>query len=119
MNNFTDNIESLYDSAKSYAQTSIEIAQLRAIDKGADLLASFVSRFLSLTALIIFSLFVSIALSLYLGDVFGKNYLGFLAVSGLYLIAYFVIILFSNSLIKTPITNLILAKILNGKVSNA
>jgi hypothetical protein len=117
MNNITQNVETLYESAKTYAETNIEIAKLKAMNKGADLFASFVTRVLSLTAIIIFSLFVNIALSLYLGELFGKSYLGFLAVSGFYLLVYFVIGMFRNPLIKTPIVNLILAKLLKNEIN--
>jgi len=115
MNNITQNVEALYESARTYAETNIEIAKLKAMSKGADLFASFVNRVLSLIAIIIFSLFVNIALSLYLGEVFGKNYLGFLAVSGFYLVVYFITIMFSKTLIQAPIVNLILAKLLKNE----
>ena len=111
MNTFANNIEVLYESVKTYVQTSLELSQLKVIGKVVDLLSSFVTKILSFVSIIFFSLFVNIALSLYLGEIFGKNYLGFLAVSGIYLIIYFLIIIF-RPLIKAPISNLLLVKLL-------
>ncbi|MBK8518383.1 MAG: hypothetical protein IPL55_19500 [Saprospiraceae bacterium] len=115
MNSTVTNVELLYEKAKTYTEPSIELAKLNAIDKTADLVSSLVSRSIAVMVMAMFTIFINIALSLYLGHLFGKNYLGFVAVSGLYLIAYFIIVHWSDSIIKIPITNLVIAKLLKSK----
>jgi hypothetical protein len=62
-----------------------------------------------------FSLFLNIALSLYLGKLLGEIYLGFLIVSAIYLFLSIVIYFYSNKLIKIPLTNLVIEKLLKEK----
>lgn len=118
MNNIATQIEILYEKAKAYTETSIELTTLNAIDKTADLVSLLVTRSIVIIMIGMFVFFMSIALSLYLGDHFGKNYLGFLAVSGLYLTAYFVITKWSHRIIKIPVANLVIETMLKTKSSD-
>ena len=62
-----------------------------------------------------FTLFINIALSFYIGKLLGEMYLGFLIVSGIYLVLSIALFLYSNKLIKLPLTNLVIAKLLKTK----
>lgn len=119
METIATNIELLYEKAKNYAEVSIELVKLNAVDKTADIVSSLLARLLVIMVVAIFILFLSIALSLYLGELFGKDYLGFLGVSGFYLILALILHYQRDKLIKEPLTNVVIAKLLKSKsVSN-
>jgi uncharacterized membrane-anchored protein len=59
-----------------------------------------------------FTLFLNIGISLYLGDLLQNYVLGFIIVAVCYLLIGIIIYLFRKSLIKTPIDNLIVSKFL-------
>lgn len=116
MDNIATNIELLYQRAKEYTETSIELYRLNAIDKTADVVSSLFARLALLMVVAMFTLFINIALSLYIGKLLDEMYLGFLIVSGFYLILSIVIYYFSEKLLKVPLTNLVIAKLLKTKV---
>ena len=105
MENQSGSVESLIDRVKSYVETRIELLKLKAIDKS----SSFLS-YLILIVLIIgigFTVFIllSIALALFIGDLLGRSYYGFLIVAGFYIIAGLVVLIFRRRWIKAPIAN--------------
>ena len=116
MDNIATNVEQLYQKAKEYTETSIELFRLNAIDKTADVVSSLFSRLALIMVVAMFTLFINIALSLYIGKLLGEMYLGFLIVSGFYLVLSIVIFYYSEKLIKIPLTNLVIAKLLKTKV---
>lgn len=116
MDNISTNIELLYEKAKSYAETNIELTKLNAIDKTADIVSALVGKIISIMLLLMFTLFINIALSIYLGQLMGSPYSGYLLVSGFYLIAYFIFIKWHVRIIKEPVTNLVIAKLLKTKI---
>ena len=115
MDNIATNIDLLYQKAKEYTETSLELYKLNAIDKTADLVSSLFARLSLFTVVAMFSLFLNIALSLYLGKILGEMYLGFLIVSGIYLVLSIAIYFLSYKLIKVPVTDLIISKLLKTK----
>ncbi len=118
MSNATDNLELLYEKAKRYTETSIELYKLQAVDKSADIASSIVSSLVIGLAVAMFMLFLNIGLSLLLGDYLDNIYLGFFIVSGIYLILAIVLNIFKKDLVKIPITNLVIGKLLTSKTSN-
>ncbi|MFA9188628.1 hypothetical protein AAGV33_14565 [Flavobacterium sp. FBOR7N2.3] len=115
MDTITTNIELLYKKAKEYADINIELIKLNSIDKIADVLSSLVSRIVIFMFVVMFVLLLNIALSLYLGELLGKDYLGYLVVAGIYLVLVIIINYNKDTIIKTPITNLVIAKLLKSK----
>ena len=112
MDSIAENIELLYQKVEKYSKTSFELLQLSTIDKTSDILSSLavviVVSFLSA----MFTLFLNIGISLYLGDLLHNYVLGFIIVAACYLLIGIIIYLFRKSLIKTPIDNLIVSKFL-------
>lgn len=115
MDNIATNVEQLYQKTKEYTETSIELFKLNAIDKTADLISSLFARLILVMFVAMFTLFINIALSLYIGKLLGEMYVGFLIVSGIYLVLSIAILLFSDKLLKEPLTNLVIAKLLKTK----
>ena len=118
MDNTATNIELLYDKAKKYTETSMELFRLNAIDKTADVSSSLMARMAIVMVVAMFTLFINIGISLFIGKMMGEYYLGFMIVSLFYLIVAIVLYLFSNRLIKIPITNLVIEKLLKTKVNH-
>ncbi|MFT5754559.1 MAG: hypothetical protein ACI924_001796 [Flavobacterium sp.] len=116
MDNIATNMELLYQKTKEYTETSIELFRLNAIDRTADVVSSLFARLVLILIVAMFTLFINIALSLYVGKILGEMYLGFLIVSGVYLLLSIIIFYFNNKLLKIPLTNLIIAKLLKKKI---
>lgn len=115
METIANQIEAVYNKAKNYTETSIELYKLNAIDTTADIVSSLALRFAIALVVSMFTLFVNIAISLFIGKQLGDYYLGFLIVSAFYLIMAVLIYFFSDKLIKTPIANMVIAKLLKTK----
>jgi len=59
-----------------------------------------------------FTLFINIGISLYIGALLKNTALGFFIVSGFYFLLVVAVFIFRKSLIKIPIDNLIIFKLL-------
>jgi hypothetical protein len=112
MENIAENIELLYQKVEKYSKTSFELLQLSAIDKTSDILSSLAVVIVLSFISAMFTLFLNIGISLYLGDLLQNYVLGFIIVAVCYLLIGIIIYIFRKSLIKTPIDNLIVSKFL-------
>jgi len=110
-------VEMLYEKAKKYTETSFDLLALNTVDKTADVLSSLISRIFIAMAVAMFTLFVNIGISLFIGMLLDEYYLGFLIVSAFYLIIAVVLYFFKDKLIETPIANMIIAKLLKSRRS--
>ena len=110
-------IESLYNKVKEYTETTIELYKLNAIEASADVLSSIVSRIVFILVFALFTLFINVTISLLIGNLLGAYYWGFLIVSGFYLIIMVLLYYYNGKLIKVPITNLVIEKLLKPKRS--
>ena len=115
MENIVNNIEKLYDKAEKYSKTSIDLTKLIAIDKTSDIISSLAVVFSISLIVALFTLFINIGVSLLIGKMLHNYYLGFFIVSGFYLILAIIIFIFRKTLIKIPIDNLIVLKLLKEK----
>ncbi len=116
METIATNIELLYEKAKDYAEINLELIKLNTVDKTADVVSSLLARLVVVMIVAMFLFFLSITASLYLGEILGKLYLGFLVVSGVYLLAGLILHYNRDKFIKEPLTNVIIAKLLKNKV---
>jgi hypothetical protein len=112
-----DSIEILYEKARKYTETSLDLLALHTVDKTADMLSSLTSRVFIALAVAMFTLFINIGISLFIGKLLNEYYLGFFIVSAFYFIIACVLYFFKDKLIETPIANLIIAKLLKSKGS--
>ena len=113
MNSIVDHIEDLVSKAGNIAETKVEIWKLRAVGKVSETVSSLISViaivFLTVTAIIILSL----GIAFWIGSELGKTSYGFFIVGGFYVLAGFLLYVFRRKLIKNPVTNLIINKIIN------
>jgi hypothetical protein len=93
-------LESLLESATEYGKTSLELAKLKALDKTADVVSTLVPHSVVVILASAFFMFLNLGLAIWLGDILGKMYYGFLAISALYAVAGIIIHFFMHKKIK-------------------
>jgi uncharacterized membrane protein YqjE len=103
----------LVESVKQYIKTRCELAKLKAADKAADLITQLAFCLFLAVILLFFALTFNIAIALWLGELLGKNYYGFLVMATLYVVIAIVVYIFRNKLIKEPLKNFIIPQLLN------
>ncbi len=118
MENIANNIGKLYDKAEQYSRTSLELIKLNAIDKSSDVISSL-AVVVSLTLILaVFTLFVNIGIALLIGNALNDYASGFFIVSGFYLLIAIVVYFFRKSIIKNPIDNIVVGKLMKTKDEN-
>lgn len=113
MENAFDNIEPLFEKIENYGKTSLELYKLKTINKTTSVASTLVSRGTVVVVLLMFLLFASIGLALWLGDILGKPYLGFLCVATFYVLLGGVLYFFLHNFIKRKVSNSIISEIFN------
>ncbi|NEW84722.1 MAG: hypothetical protein GZ094_20465 [Mariniphaga sp.] len=107
-------IETLFEKAESYAKTNLILFKLKAIDQSADVLSTIVSKIAVIIVVLLIILLSSIGLSLWIGELIGKVYYGFFIVAGFYILVA-LILHFKHGIIKSPVNDSIILKMLNEK----
>ncbi|HEX2684404.1 MAG TPA: hypothetical protein VHL77_10745, partial [Ferruginibacter sp.] len=70
----TSLIEPLLERAEAYGKTSFELIKLKALNKTADVSATFLSRAIFILVISFFLFTINVAIALWLGDLLGKAY---------------------------------------------
>ncbi len=94
MNNTDENtrlLETLVDRATEFGKTSFEIVKLKTLDKISDLVSSLIPLSIVVILFFIFLLFLNLGIALWLGEIMGKIFYGFFAVSAFYILAGIII----------------------------
>ncbi len=95
-----------------------ELFKLELVESLARLYTKVFSIFLMWIIIPVFLLFLLIALALYLGSLWGKMYLGFLAVGGIVLLIGLVILLFRKVLITNPLVDALVSAMFDPEQEN-
>ncbi len=106
-------LEPIFEKIEQFGKTSLTLYKYKTIDKSADLLSTFVSRFSFILIFSLFAIFANIGLAIWLGTLFASLYLGFLCVAGLYGFIGIILYFFLHKLIKRKVTNSIISKMVN------
>jgi len=106
-------IESLLEKAVEYGKTSYELAKLKALDKTSDVVSSFVPNFIVFVLICFFVLFCSLGLALWLGEILGKIYFGFVLVAAFYGVIVIVLHFFMHKWLKKIFCNYFIKQVLN------
>lgn len=109
-----NHFESLLSKAGEYAETKVSLLKLKVADKTSDTVSDVASTLVILLFLLFFLITLSIGVALLIGEWLGKSYYGFFIVAGLYGIAGIIFRMNKKSLVKTPVSNFIINKILKG-----
>jgi hypothetical protein len=108
-------IEALLEKAENYTRTSIELAKLQAIDKGADIVSSAVAGIAIAVVVGTSLMLLNIGVAFWVGEQLGATYYGFFAVAGFYLIVALLLFSFRNQWIKLPISDRIITGMITPK----
>ena len=105
--------EALLERTEDYARTSIELLKLKAVNKISDGAASAASKIIGLFFFVFFFLLASVGLSLWLGEVLDKVWMGFLVVGGFYGILCAVLFFVRHNWLKKVVGDSIIKSMLN------
>jgi hypothetical protein len=105
-------IESLIEKGEQYGKTTIELLKLKTLDKSADVASNLVSWLIVVIFAVLFFLILNIGVALWVGELLGKSYFGFFAVSGFYLLLALIFGIFRKPLIKKPVNESIIEQVL-------
>lgn len=108
--NFT---EPILERAEEYGKTSYKLFKLKAVDKTAGVVSTFISRGTVALVLSMFILILTIGVAIWLGDLLGKLYYGFFCVAGFYGLIGVILYFFLHNFIKKIISNSIITHLLN------
>ena len=112
MENQPTSFATLFENAGNYIETRIDLLKLQAVDKSSDVTSSLIASIATLLV-VSFALFLfNIGLALWIGDLLGKTYLGFLIVAGFYVLVALLLHFFRNPWIKDPVTTILIKKML-------
>jgi hypothetical protein len=109
----TSLVESLVESVEEYSKTCYELFMLKAIDKLSDVVSSVVSRICAVVVLFLFIIVLHVAAGLWLGEILGKSYYGFLCVAALDAVVWIVLQFMVRNWFKKLISNSIISQLLN------
>ncbi len=115
MENIATNLGKLYDKAEQYSRTSLELIKLNAIDKSSDVISSLAVVATLAFIVAIFTLFINLGLALLIGNALGDYAMGFFIVSGFYVFVGIILYVFRKNLIKVPIDNMVVGKLMKEK----
>lgn len=105
-------VESLIEKGEQYGKTTIELLKLKTLDKSADVASNLVSWLIVVIFAVLFFLILNIGVALWIGELLGKSYYGFFAVSGFYALLALVFGIFRKKLIKDPVNESIINQVL-------
>lgn len=108
----SDNIESLLDDTGKYIEAKTELWKLKTADKISENISSIASQviFLFIISVVIMSL--NVGLAIMIGSWMGEVYYGFFVIAGFYTLVGLLLYAARNKIIKTPLYNNIINKIL-------
>lgn len=113
MDSNENSIESLLQKAEIFGKTSIDLAKLKLLHTSTQVITALITKLVVFAVMVIFTLVLNIGIALYLGDLTGQAYIGFMIIAGFYLIAGLFLHLFLHKMIKKPITELIISRSIN------
>ena len=105
-------MEPLLEKFGHFGQLNIDLIKYKILDKVADLISSFIARFILLLMISIFVVFLSLGAALWIGELLGKIYYGFFVVALFYGLLSIIIMSLQHS-IKMRMNNWIISKMLN------
>ena len=112
MENNANMIESLVEQAFDYGKLSFELAKLKAVDKSATILSSALAQVVIYFFVFTFLLFLNLGLALWLGELLGKSYYGFLVIAAIYGLTAMIVRVFFYHWIKNSVCNGLIKRLL-------
>ena len=91
-------IDNIFESIKKLVDTRLQIIKLELKDDLAKFLANAFLSIITINILLFALLLISIAVSIYLGEILNNYFAGFMIVAGFYLLIFFLLIIFRNKI---------------------
>ncbi len=107
-----EHIESLVSKAGELAETKVELWKLRAVGKISKSVSSIISKVAIVVLLAIALIMISLGAAYWLGSAMNNTYYGFFIMGGFYALVGLFVFLFRRNLIKKPLSDLIIDKII-------
>lgn len=105
------NDDDLFNRAKDYVNTQIELKKLTAIHSVVKVAGGVVSGLILAIVAIFFLIFLSLSAGFYFGEVLSSTYQGFLMVTLFYFVLAIILVLIRKNYITNPIVNVLIRKI--------
>lgn len=106
-----ENIGSLFEDAKAFGKTNVDLFKLKVADRASDIISSLASYFLVILVLSVFVIILNIGIALWLGALLGKSYYGFFILAGFYLTIGLIFFNRRDKWFQGPIGDMIVKKI--------
>ena len=107
-------IGSLFEKSEAYAKTNFDLFKLKAIDNTADVVSTVLSKLVFYVVVLVIILSINTGIALWIGELLGKVYYGFFIVAAFYVLVA-LLLYFVPGLIKSPVNNSLILKMLNNK----
>lgn len=104
-------VSDLLESTGAYIEAKSGLWKLQAADKTAELGSTFIAHLVTFTLVSFLLIFLSIACALCVGKWLGELYYGFFVIAGCYTIAGLLLYATRATLLKTPLYNRIIKKL--------
>jgi hypothetical protein len=101
----SNQLEPLYQRIEEYRKTSVQLFKLKAVEKTAELVSSYVLKTILVVVFSLATVFASIGLSIWLGQYVGNLYLGFVYMACVYCVLGFFLCFFMRNYIKNRLMN--------------
>jgi ABC-type multidrug transport system fused ATPase/permease subunit len=103
--------EELAQHLKEYADNRVDQIKLSSAGKTAKLMSYMIAVLVVVMFIIFFLLFAAVALSIFMGEVFGTMYWGFLFTGGLLLLLAAITWVFRKAILEFPIMNALIQQL--------
>ena len=113
MESTAEQVRDIISKTGEMIETKVKLWKLKAIDKGSEVISSIISSVAIVVLVSLALIMLSIGLALLIGQFLGEVYYGFLIIAGVYGLAGLLIFIFRKKIIKGPVSNMIIDRILN------
>jgi hypothetical protein len=111
MEDKTSPLETLIERTETFSKTSIKLFKLKAIDKTSEIISDSAVWLVIIILGSLFFMILNIGIALWIGEILGKSWYGFLILAGVYAVLTIIVLIFSNQWIRKPLRNSIINKL--------
>lgn len=112
MENNSKLIETLLERAAEYANSSIELAKLKLLDKAADIISTLIPRSVVLLVILTLVFFLNFGLGYWIGNLLDNISYGFFIIAGFYFLLAIVLHFFIHKRFKEMVSDYIIRQFL-------
>ncbi|MDX9728538.1 MAG: phage holin family protein [Bacteroidales bacterium] len=112
MEDNTRTFDELLDKATQYGKAELELAKLKAIDKGSEIVSATVPGILIFMLASFFMLFLNLGIAFWAGGLLGNLFFGFFAVAAFYGLIALILRLFMHEWLKRKVGDYVIRSVL-------